>query len=106
MWELEEKVNDLIQEFIEDSDAVCVSADKVGLDRRCGMVYVSIDEDFIAVSGTSSINYYGGFEYIDSEYITGLGHMTFYSGEASRVRDCIEYYANKTNNNQEELEGE
>jgi len=109
MWELEDKINELIQQFIEDSDAVCVSADKVGLDRRCGMVYVSIDEDFIAVSGTSSINYYGGFEYIDSEYITGLGHMTFYSGETSRVRDCIDYYEENMknkNNNQEELEGE
>jgi hypothetical protein len=51
------------------------------------------------------INYYGGFEYIDSDYITTIGHMTFYSGEHSRVQDCIEYYIENTenkNNNQEE----
>jgi len=110
MWELEDKINELIQQFIEESDAVCVRADKVGLDYRCGSVYVSIDEDFIAVShNTNSIEYYGGFEYIDSEYITRLGHMTFYSGETSRVQDCIEYYIENTenkNSNQEQLEGE
>ena len=109
MWELEDKINELIQQFIEESDAVCVRADKVGLDYRCGMVYVSIDEDFIAVShNTNSIEYYGGFEYIDSEYITRLGHMTFYSGETSRVQDCIEYYIENTEfkNNNQELEGE
>jgi len=107
MWELEDKINELIQQFIEESDAVCVSADKVGLDYRCGSVYVSIDEDFIAVShNTNSIEYYGGFEYIDSEYITRLGHMTFYSGETSRVQDCIEYYIENTENKNNNLEQE
>ena len=73
------------------------------------MVYVSVADDFVAVSGGgSSINYYGGFEYIDSDYITTIGHMTFYSGETSRVEDCIRHYIENTenkNNNQEE-EGE
>ena len=38
--------------------------------------------------------------------------MTFYSGEHSRVRDCIEYYVDKTiallekENNNQEQEGE
>ena len=108
MWELEQQVEELVSRYIEESEAVYVNADQVGLDYRCGSVHVSVDEDFIAVSyNTSSIEYYGGFEYIDSEYITRLGHMTFYSGEASRVRDCIDYYKQNTeNNNQEELEGE
>ena len=107
MWELEQQVEELVNKYIEDSEAVCVGARDVGLDYRCGMVYVSVADDFVAVSGSgSSINYYGGFEYIDSDYITTIGHMTFYSGEHSRVQDCIEYYINKTNNNQEEQEGE
>jgi len=110
MWELEQKIEELVANFLEESDAVCVRADKVGLDYRCGMVYVSIDEDFIAVShNTNSIEYYGGFEYIDSEYITRLGHMTFYSGETSRVQDCIEHYIEfcwNNNDNNQEQEGE
>ena len=74
------------------------------------MVYVSVADDFVAVSGGgSSINYYGGFEYIDSDYITTIGHMTFYSGEVERVQDCIKYYIENTenkNNNQEQEGGQ
>ena len=99
------KFEQLVNKYIEESGAVCVSASQVGLDIRCGMVYVSPEEDFVAVSGNRMINYYGGFEYIDSDYITTIGHMTFYSGEHSRVQDAIEYYIENTenkNNNQEE----
>ena len=106
MWELEQQVEELVNEYIEESEAVCVSASMLDLDYRAGRVFVSVNEDFVAVSGRpGSINYYGGFEYIDSDYITTVGHMTFYSGEASRVRDCIERYIENTenkNNNQEE----
>ena len=108
MWELERQVEELVNKYIEESEAVCVNADQVGLDFRCGMVYVSVADDFVAVSGNYSINYYGGFEYIDSDYITTIGHMTFYSGETSRVEDCIRYYIENTKNknNNQEQEGE
>ena len=63
MWELEQQVEELVNRYIEESEAVCVSADQVGLDYRSGMVYVSVADDFVAVSGSGySINYYGGFE--------------------------------------------
>jgi len=108
MWELEQQVEELVNKFIEESGAVCVSALLVGLDIRCGMVYVSTDLDFIAVSGNGMINYYGGFEYINSDHIATIGHMTFYSGEHSRVQDCIEYYIENTENknNNQDQEGE
>ena len=106
MWKLEQQVEELVNKYIEESEAVCVGGRDVGLDYRCGMVYVSVADDFVAVSGGGgSINYYGGFEYISSDHITTIGHMTFYSGEHSRVQDCIEYYIENTenkNNNQEE----
>jgi len=106
MWELEQQVEELVNEYIEESEAVCVNARDIGLDSRAGVVYVSVADDFVAVSGGGrSLNYYGGFEYIDLDQIITIGHMTFYSGEASRVRDCIEYYIENTenkNNNQEE----
>ena len=106
MWELEQQVEELVSQYIEESEAASVFGDDVGLDYRAGRVYVSVNEDFVAVSGNvRTINYYGGFEYIDSDYITTIGHMTFYSGETSRVRECIEYYIENTenkNNNQEE----
>jgi len=109
MWELEQQVEKLVMQYLEDSGAVYVGAHDVGLDYRCGNIHVSVSEDFIAVNSTYSIEYYGGFEYIDSDYKTTIGHITFYSGEHSRVRDAIAYYTENTankNNNQEELEGE
>ena len=107
MWELERRVEELVMQYLEESGAVYVGADMVGLDYRCGSVHISVEEDFVAVNGRYSIDYYGGFEYIDSDYITTIGHVTFYSGEHSRVQDAIDYYKENTvNNNQEELEGE
>ena len=107
MWELERQVEELVMKYLEESDAVYVNADAAGLDYRCGSIHISDSEDFIAVNSTYSIEYYGGFEYIDSDYKTTIGHVTFYSGEHSRVRDAIDYYKENTvNNNQEELEGE
>tara|TARA_B100000674_G_C37542903_1_gene779221 strand:+ start:310 stop:639 length:330 start_codon:yes stop_codon:yes gene_type:complete len=107
MWELERQVEELVMKYLEESGAVYVGARDVGLDYRCGRVHISVEEDFVAVNGIYSIEYYGGFEYIDSDYKTTIGHITFYSGEHSRVRDAIDYYKeNATNNNQEELEGE
>ena len=104
MWELEQQVEELVNRYIKEAEAVCVNADHVGLDYRCGMVYISVADDFVAVSGNYSIDYYGGFEYIDSDYRTTIGNMTFYSGEHSRVRDCIEYYIENTQQKEDEKE--
>ena len=104
MWEIDEKINDLIEQIVGGPDVVTVNAESVGLDYRSGTVYISVENDFIASASIRSIEYYGGFEYIDSEYTTSLGHIKFYSGETSRVRDAINYYKENTkNNNQEEL---
>ena len=93
MWELEQQVEELVNKYLEESGAVRVYAPAVGLDRRCGYVYVILEEDTIAVKGsTGSIDYYGGFEYMDSCYRTTIGDVTFYSGEVDRVSDCLIYY--------------
>ena len=106
MWELEQQVENLVMQFLEESEAVYVSADQIGLDHRCGSVHVSVSEEFIAVNSATRIEYYGGFEYIDRDYKTTVGHVTFYSGDHSRVRDAIDYYKENTENNNQEQEGE
>ena len=101
LWELEIQVNELVSKYLEESGAVEVSADKVGLDYRCGRVYISLTEDFIAVKGgTGSIEYYGGFEYIESEFKTTIGCVTFYE-EADRVSSCLEHYRENLKENSE-----
>jgi len=92
MWELQDQIDNLIDQYLEDSNAARVSAEAVGLDSRAGYVFVSIEEGWIAaVAGNvRSLEYYGGFEYVDDKL--SVGEMTFYSSDSSRVADAIEYY--------------
>ena len=92
MWELQDQIDNLIDQYLEDSDAVRVSAEALGLDYRAGYVFVSTEEGWIAaVAGNvRSLEYYGGFEYVDDKL--SVGEMTFYSSDSSRVADAIEYY--------------
>lgn len=66
-----------------------VSADKLGLDIRCGRVYVDRDERVIVTDNPRSLDYYGGFEYIDKECRTQLGDYVIYQGH-NRVEDCFD----------------
>ena len=59
-----------------------------GLDSRCDTIYQG--EDFLATKHRRSLDYYGGFEYIDPEYITVVGEWTLYSIEDDRVLAAIE----------------
>lgn len=60
-------------------------AEKLGLDRRCGEVIVG--ETWIATCDPRTLDYYGGFEYIDPEHRLTLGDTVFYSRGAEMV-DC------------------
>jgi len=93
LYMLQEKVEELVEEFIENSNSFVLGAkglDLIGLDFRCGRITVLIDNDCVCVSNPRSIEYYGGWEYIDSEFKTEIGSYTFYDGEASRVASVIE----------------
>ena len=57
-------------------DCELVPAHKLGLDRRCGFLYVG--EDFVASTRPRELDYYGGFEYVDSECTFPLGTWKLY----------------------------
>ena len=102
MWELERQVEKLVNKYLEESGAAKVYSPTVGLDRRCGYVYVILEEDTIAVRGsTYSIDYFGGFEYMDPCYRTTIGDITFYSGEVDRVSDCLVAYKESLKDDEE-----
>ena len=94
MWELQDQIDNLIDQYLEDSEAVRVSAEAVGLDHRAGYLFISTEEGWIASRNTRSLEYYGGFEYIGEEYRVTVGEITFYSDDHSRVWDAIEYFNN------------
>ena len=95
MWELERQVEELVMKYLEDSGAVYVGADLLGLDYRCGRVHISVEEDFIAVNGRYSIDYYGGFEYVSADDKKVLGEYTFYFSESNRVQNALECFSDQ-----------
>jgi hypothetical protein len=92
MWELQEQIEQMVDQYFEDASAIRVSAESVGLDARAGYLFISTEEGWIASRNTGSLEYYGGFEYIGEEYKMTVGEITFYSKDHSRVADALEYY--------------
>lgn len=90
--ELHYDVNALVNSFLDGRPEV--SAEEVGLDRRCGNIIIG--EDFIAKykSSDNLLQYYGGFEYVDKEMRFELGDYVFYltDGSDCRVMAVIERF--------------
>jgi hypothetical protein len=93
--EFEDKITDLVDEFTRDLPRV--NAWEVGLDGRCGEVFVG--ENFIAVNSYNDnrIQYYGGFEYIDKRQRRQYGDLVIYLVESDddRVAECLEFFNEK-----------
>lgn len=87
-WELNKKVEAIIDEEFRE-----VTPKEVGLDPRAGY-NIFINEDYIAVSkgNRRTLDYYGGFEYVDEEHVTVLGDMVFYSADDERVQDHLDEF--------------
>ena len=86
--EMNSKVEGLIDEEFRE-----VTPKEVGLDSRAGY-RLFINEDYIAVSrgNRRSLDYYGGFEYVDEEHVTVLGDMVFYSSDDERVQGHLDEF--------------
>jgi len=87
---IEDQVKEIILSFTE------VSPEELGLDTRSAYK-LYINEDFIACrdSDKSTLNYYGGFEYVDSQFVISLGNFHFYSIEDSRVSGHLDTFFSK-----------
>jgi len=95
MYKLHQTIENAVQKYIEESDVVEIGAtglQELGLDFRCGRILISVDEGFVASCNPRSIEYYGGWEYIDSEFKLDAGDYRFYDSEADRVDAVIRYY--------------
>ena len=95
MYKLNQTIDNAVQKYIEESEVVEIGShglEELGLDFRCGRILISVDEGFVAACSPRSIEYYGGWEYIDSEYKLDAGDYRFYDREAGRVDAVIRYY--------------
>jgi len=86
-----DEINNMVDQQVQGMERV--SASELGLDVRCGRVYIDRDDRVIVVEGSRGIDYYGGFEYIkEGEGRVTVGDYTFYM-EHDRVEDCFECLA-------------
>ena len=99
-----EEIGDRMEEIVRGLDLV--NADKVGLDRRAGFVLVSREGIVVPERHVRTLEYYGGFEYVDRDYVQKLGDYTFYSRDDDRVKEAIEYYMDGGEKEEEEEEEE
>ena len=95
MYKLLETIEKAVESYVKESNVVEIGArglEELGLDFRCGRILISVDEGFVAACSPRSIEYYGGWEYIDSEYKLDAGDYRFYDRDADRVDAVIRHY--------------
>jgi len=102
IYELFEAQRQLANQYIDGMEEVLPQ--DLGLDRRCGYrLYINKEAVAVSKSNDSSLQYYGGFEYIDKAYRTELGDWVIYSIDDQthygydedndcRVTECIKNY--------------
>lgn len=91
-YRLIDEVTELSENYVTTMGKV--PANRLGLDPRCGKLFVSTDCVAVYKENDRGLMYYGGFEYVDKLHRHEIGDYVFYSAEDSRVSDAIEYYLN------------
>ena len=86
LYDLMNEINTKVDRLINDEFRE-VSPQELGLDPRAGY-HLFINEEYIAVGNGNrrSLDYYGGFEYVDEEHVTVLGEYIFYSDDCERIQ--------------------
>lgn len=73
-----------------------VPASKCGLDYRAGMLYITDEGILVKNNERRTLEYYGGFEYVDKEFVHTIGNdhngYTFYSRDDDRVEEAVSCY--------------
>ena len=92
LFELIDNISELTDNFIGNMELV--PANRLGLDPRCGKLFVSPDCIGTYKDRDRALRYYGGFEYINDGNRHEMGDYVFYSREATRVDEALEYYLN------------
>ena len=83
-------VNNIVDDYA--TNMTLVGAEELGLDRRCGDLYISHDCIAVPKRRDNTLQYYGGAEYVDKDYRTEMGDWVFYFDEDERVRDHLDVF--------------
>ena len=93
LFKLIDEVTELTDSYV-GGNMELVPANRLGLDPRCGKVFVSPDCIAIHKANDRAVQYYGGFEYVDKEFRHEMGDYVFYSHEDDRIQGHLETYLN------------
>ena len=91
VWDFLDSIDDRITSYVAKMEEV--QAEDIGLDRRSAYrLYVDKDRTCIAVSKhyDRTLQYYGGFEYVDREYRREIGNWVFYFADSERVQGHLD----------------
>ena len=82
------KIDNMIENMVYEMEVV--SAEKLGLDPRAGMK-IRVNSLFIVVEKDRrrNLDYYGGFEYCDSDTVKEYGDYVLYSRDSDRVDEAL-----------------
>ena len=84
-----ESINSQMEELI--GTCRVVAASELGLDRRAGYrFYVNDTSIIVDKRYDRSLQYYGGFEYVDPDCRIALGEYVVYTNEDTRVAGHID----------------
>ena len=69
------------------------SARALGLDDRAARI-LFVDQDYVIVPEVNrgNLDYYGGFENVDSCFVQVIGGFVFHSANSARVKKCLDVY--------------
>jgi len=81
-----------VERLVNDFTATLkeVEPQDLGLDERCGKLYVSDETIATRKIRDKSLRYYGGFEYVDDSYRIEVSDWVFYLAICPRVGDHLE----------------
>jgi hypothetical protein len=91
-----EETNSIIERILHESFEEVFAGPHIGLDERCRRLYISKDAIIVSDATNKSLRYYGGFEYIDSEFVVRLGDWVIYKAGTSRVNEVINRHYGET----------
>ncbi len=96
MYELIDEASALVDAFIEEAGMEEINAGACGLDPRAAhRLYISGEGIIVSTAHDRTLQYYGGFEYIDDDYRHKIGAYVLYMPDSDRVQDCIEWFNDK-----------
>lgn len=90
IMDLDDKVNTVVEDFIDKN---CKQGEPrtTGLDKRAiGLFWYNYECIIIPADRRKQLDYYGGFEYIDSEFVKQYGEYVMYTAESERVQEVLD----------------